>query len=73
MQRAATAALRAQIRMTLDRRIEQVFGGEVGPKVDTVEQHRAVVDAIERHDPVAAETCMRTHLVSLRGKLFGLR
>ncbi|MBJ7442717.1 MAG: FadR family transcriptional regulator [Sphingobium sp.] len=65
--------LRAQIRMTLDRRIEQVFGGEVGPKEDTDEQHRAVVDAIERHDPVAAETCMRTHLVSLRGKLFGLR
>lgn len=65
--------LRAQIRMTLDRRIEQVFGGEPGPKEDTDSQHRTVVDAIERHDPVAAETCMRAHLVSLRGKLFGLR
>lgn len=65
--------LRAQISMTLDRRIDQVFGGEAGPKEDTDSQHWTVIDAIERHDPVAAESAMREHLVSLRVKLFGLR
>lgn len=65
--------LRAQMKVTLDRRIEQVLGGEPGPKEDTDSQHRTVIDAIAQHDPVAAETLMREHLVSLRGKLFGLR
>jgi DNA-binding FadR family transcriptional regulator len=65
--------LRAQMKFTLDRRIEQVFGAEPGPKDDTDAEHRRVVDAIRDHDPVAAETSMSQHLRSVRGKLFGLR
>lgn len=65
--------LRAQMKFTLDRRIEQIFGAEPGPKEDTDSQHECVVEAIESHDPVGAETRMREHLLSLRGKLFGLR
>ncbi|MBW8840622.1 MAG: FadR family transcriptional regulator [Sphingomonadales bacterium] len=65
--------LRAQMKFTLDRRIEQVFGAEPGPKDDTDSEHRKIIDAIGDHDPVAAETSMRQHLRSVRGKLFGLR
>lgn len=65
--------LRAQMKFTLDRRIEQVFGGEPAPKEDTDTQHECVVEAIRDHDPVSAERLMREHLLSLRGKLFGLR
>jgi DNA-binding FadR family transcriptional regulator len=65
--------LRAQMKLSLDRRIDQVFGAEPGPKENTDDEHRAVVDAIREHDPLAAETAMRNHLRLLRGKLFGLR
>lgn len=65
--------LRAQMKFTLDRRIEQIFGAERGPKEDTDAQHELMVAAIRAHDPTAAETSMRDHLRSLRGKLFGLR
>ena len=65
--------LRAQMKFTLDRRIEQVFGAEPGPKDDTDSEHRRIIDAIRDHDPVAAETSMSQHLRSVRGKLFGLR
>lgn len=65
--------LRAQMKVSLDRRIDQVFGAEPGPKENTDDEHRAVVDAIREHDPLAAETAMRDHLRLLRGKLFGLR
>lgn len=65
--------LRAQMKVTLDRRIDQVFGSEPGPKEDTDSQHGVVVQAIADHDPVAAENLMREHLLSLRTKLFGLR
>jgi len=65
--------LRAQMKSTLDRRIEQVFGAEPGPKDDTDSEHLRIVDAIRDHDPVAAEANMNRHLRSVRGKLFGLR
>lgn len=65
--------LRAQMKYTLDRRIDQVFGAEPGPKENTDDEHALVVDAIRNHDPVEAERMMRAHLLSLRGKLFGLR
>lgn len=65
--------LRAQMKPTLDRRLEQVFGAAPGPKADTDAHHRGVVDAIRQHDPVAAERAMRDHLLGVRGYLFGLR
>jgi len=65
--------LRAQMRLTLDRRIDQVFGSESGPQEDSDGEHLRVVEAIRSHDPGQAETAMRTHLLALRGKLFGLR
>jgi DNA-binding FadR family transcriptional regulator len=65
--------LRAQMKFTLDRRIEQVFGAEPGPKDDTNSEHQLIIHAIRDHDPVAAEASMRQHLRSVRGKLFGLR
>lgn len=65
--------LRAQMKFTLDRRIDQVFGAEPGPKENTDDEHSLVVEAIRNHDPVEAERQMRAHLHSLRGKLFGLR
>lgn len=65
--------LRAQMKYTLDRRIEQVFGAEKGPKDDTQAQHEILVDAISGHDPASAESAMRDHLRSVRSKLFGLR
>lgn len=64
--------LRAQMKHTLDRRIEQVFGAEPGPKEDTDSEHALIIDAIRNHDPQAAERAMRSHLQSVRGKLFGL-
>lgn len=65
--------LRSQMKVTLDSRIDQVFGSEPGPKEDTDSEHLEVVEAIRRHDPTAAERVMREHLFKLRGKLFGLR
>lgn len=66
-------SLRSQMKFTLDRRIDQVFGGEPGPKENTDDEHHEVIEAIRHHDPVAAETAMRDHLRSIRVKLFGLR
>ena len=65
--------LRMQMKYTLDRRIDQIFGAEPGPKEDTDSEHALVVDAIRQHDPASAELLMREHLMKLRGKLFGLR
>lgn len=65
--------LRAQTKVTLDRRLEHVFGSEVGPKADTDNEHDLVVEAIRSHDPSGAEAAMRAHLRGVRDKLFGLR
>lgn len=65
--------LRAQTKVTLDRRLEHVFSSEAGPKADTDNQHQLLVDAIREHDPASAEAAMRCHLRSVRDKLFGLR
>ncbi|NKJ42310.1 MULTISPECIES: FadR/GntR family transcriptional regulator [unclassified Novosphingobium] len=65
--------LRTQMKATLDRRLEQVFGAEPGPKTDTDAHHAHVVAAIRQHDPAEAERAMREHLVAVRRHLFGVR
>lgn len=65
--------LRAQMKLTLDKRFDQVFGTEPGPKADADREHGDVIDAIRDHDPVAAEKAMRAHLREVRDKLFGWR
>lgn len=65
--------LRAQTKVTLDRRLENVFGTEAGPKADADNEHQLLVEAIRGHDPAGAEAAMRGHLRGVRDKLFGLR
>jgi DNA-binding FadR family transcriptional regulator len=65
--------LRAEVRGSLDARIEAVFGAEPAPKQETNNEHRLVVDAIKSHDPVRAEASMRDHLLAVRATLFGIR
>lgn len=66
-------SLRAQTKVTLEQRLEHVFGSETGPKADTDSEHHVLVEAIRGHDPIGAEAAMRGHLRSVRDKLFGLR
>lgn len=65
-------SLRAQVRLALDARIEEVFADGPGPQ-DTDEEHRVFVDAIRRHNPERAEQAMREHLRSIRSLAFGAR
>ncbi len=65
--------LRAQMKLDLDARIEVVFGNITTPKDTTEAEHRALVDAIRTHNPLAAEERMREHLLAVRRHLFGLR
>lgn len=65
--------LNTQIRQALDARLEQVFGHAEAPMSDANAEHGRIVDAICQHDPAEAERAMRDHLVSVRGKLFGIR
>jgi len=65
--------LRAHMKWTLDKRIDQIFGAEPGPKKDTHSEHVGFVEAIRLNDPEGAELAMREHIVRLRSKLFGLR
>ena len=52
---------------------EVVFGNITTPKDTTEAEHRALVDAIRTHNPLAAEERMREHLLAVRRHLFGLR
>ncbi len=65
--------MRVQVRLNLDARMEEVFSSQTGPRHDTDDEHRQLVDAIRTHNPTRAEQLMREHLRSVRTRLFGLR
>jgi DNA-binding FadR family transcriptional regulator len=65
--------LRSQVKLSLDERMEEVFGATAGPKERTGHEHRAFIEAIKQHNPVKAKQEMRAHLNSVRDHLFGLR
>lgn len=65
--------LRAQVRLNLDARMEEVYGPTSGPRHETDLEHRLLVDAIRIHHAVKAEQLMRDHLRLVRTRLFGLR
>lgn len=63
--------MRSQVKLRIDSRLEAIYAQDHSPKQATDHEHRRVIDAIVAHDPRAAEQAMRTHLVSLRERLFG--
>lgn len=65
--------LRSQVRLSLDDRVEEVFGAAPGPVEATEQEHRLFIDAIRKHNPEKAEQMMREHLHSVRALVFGLR
>lgn len=65
--------MRAQLRVSLDGRMAEVFNDMAGPRQDTEGEHRHLIDAIRAHNPGRAEQLMREHLGSVRTRLFGLR
>lgn len=66
-------SLRAQARLGLDARIERVFGQAGAPRATVEVEHLAIVDAIAAHDPLLAEQSMRSHLQSVRTRMFAPR
>jgi len=65
--------MRSQLRLNLDARIEAVYSAMTGPREDTDDEHRQLLDAIRAHNPDRAEQAMREHLRSVRIRLFGQR
>lgn len=65
--------LRSQVKLSLDSRVEAVYGEVGSPKATTDGEHALVTNAIRAHDPFRAEQAMRDHLLSVRVHLFGLR
>lgn len=65
--------LRAQVKASLDSRVEEVYGQATSPKATTDCEHVQITDAIRTHNPSRAEQAMREHLQSVRIHLFGLR
>ena len=65
--------LRSQIKLSLDARLEDVFGATTGPLETSDAGHRSFVEAIRKHDPERAEGAMRDHLQTVRVMMFGLR
>ena len=65
-------ALRAQAKLSLEMRMEEVFGTLSGPAKNTEGQHMDFVDAIRAHDPRRAESAMRQHIDAVRAELFGI-
>lgn len=66
-------ALRAQVKRTLEVRMEHVFGELSGPVSATEAEHADFVEAIRLHDPERAALKMREHIRSVRQALFGIR
>ncbi|GAC1039278.1 hypothetical protein thsps117_40360 [Pseudomonas sp. No.117] len=66
-------SLRAQAQLGLDARIEWVFGQAGAPRAEVKVEHQAIVDAIAAHDPLLAEQSMRSHLQSVRTRMFAPR
>jgi len=64
--------LRGQMASGLSDRIEAKFGPEDAPKEESNSAHFQIVKAIVDHDPSAAETAMRSHLLMVRQQLFDL-
>lgn len=64
--------LRTQGRASLDARLNEVFASQSAPS-ETDKQHSAIVAAIKSGDPDRAEKEMRTHLIKVRERLFGIR
>ena len=64
--------LRSQVKLGLDTRIEHVYGAAPGPREESDNSHRQIVEAIALHDPARAEQAMRRHLHAVRASLFGL-
>lgn len=65
--------MRAQMRLSLDARIETVYSSMTEPRRDTDGEHDTLLDAIRSHNPDLAEQAMREHLRSVRTRLFGQR
>ena len=65
--------MRAQLRVNLDARMEEVFAPMADSRHDTDSEHRQLVEAVRTHNPGKAEQLMREHLRSVRTRLFGLR
>lgn len=66
-------AMRAQAKVSLEARMEEIFGRLSGPASATPDEHLDFIDAIRAHSPERAEQAMRQHIQSVRAALFGLR
>ncbi|NHN39974.1 FadR family transcriptional regulator [Pseudomaricurvus alcaniphilus] len=68
-------SLKNEVDYHLKLRVESVFGTEkkAPQRLQTEEEHRAIVEAIELHDPDSAEALMCQHILSVRAKMFGNR
>ncbi|MBZ6454898.1 MULTISPECIES: FadR/GntR family transcriptional regulator [Pseudomonas] len=66
-------SLRLQAQLGLDAKIESVFGQADAPKSETHSEHLAILEAIAGHDPLLAEQRMRSHLQSVRARMFAPR
>lgn len=63
-------SLRLQAQLGLDAKIERVFGEAGAPRSAVEAEHLAIVEAIAVHDPLLAEQSMRSHLQSVRIRMF---
>ena len=63
--------LRAQARLSVDARVQAVFGEPPYPREATNTEHASLVAAIKAHDPERAARAMRDHIASVRSSLFG--
>jgi len=68
---AGNAVLADILRRLHDRSLRFWFISLTAPNHHQVvrEQHQAILDAVRRHDPAAAEAAMRNHIVSFRQNL----
>lgn len=63
-------ALKSQVRMGLEQRLEEVFGVPPAPRSATEVEHLSFIDAIRSHNPERAAQAMRDHISSVRSSLF---
>lgn len=68
-------SLKNEVDYHLKLRVESVFGTakKAPQRLQTEDEHREIVEAIRDHDPDRAEALMRTHILSVRAKMFGNR
>ncbi len=65
--------MRSQVKLRIEARLAEIFGGVEAPRHATDLDHRGIVKAIAAHNPALAEERMRAHLLSVRQALFGSR